>query len=63
MLHAFPQELVDAVASATGGGRVRVKPPKLEALMRVEANSFYLEGEEGRTFLFRYDPVNRMVSR
>jgi hypothetical protein len=31
--------------------------------MRVEANSFYLEGEEGRTFLFRYDPVNRMVSQ
>ena len=63
MLYAFPQELVDAVASVTGGGRVRVKPPKLGALMRVEENSFYLEGEEGRTFLFRYDPVNRMVSR
>jgi TraG P-loop domain len=63
MLYAFPQELVDAVASATGGGRVRVKPPKLGALMRVEANSFYLEGEGGRTLLFRYDPVNRMVFR
>jgi len=47
MLYAFPQELVDAVASATGGGRIRVKLPKLGALMRVEANSFYLEGEEG----------------
>jgi hypothetical protein len=63
MLYAFPQELVDAVASATGGGRVRVKPPKLGALMRVEANSFYLEGEEGRTFLFRYDSENRTISR
>jgi membrane-bound lytic murein transglycosylase len=63
MLYAFPQELVDAVASATGGGRIRVKLPKLGALMRVEANSFYLEGEEGRTFLFRYNPENRMVSR
>ena len=62
MLYAFPQELVDAVASATGGNRVRVRPPKLGALMRVEQDKFYLEGEEGTKFLFRYNAENRTVS-
>ena len=63
MLYAFPQELVDAVASATGGNRVRVRPPKLGALMRVERDKFYLEGEEGTRFLFRYNAENRTVSQ
>jgi hypothetical protein len=62
MLYAFPQELVDAVASATGGNRVRVRPPKLGALMRVEQDKFYLEGEEGTKFLFRYNAENRTIS-
>jgi hypothetical protein len=31
--------------------------------MRVERDKFYLEGEEGTRFLFRYNAENRTVSQ
>lgn len=64
VFHAFPQEMVDAIANRTNGMRTTVAPKKVRGTVRVEEGSklFYL-GTAGKTYLFSYDEKTRSIRK
>lgn len=60
--HAFPQEIVDALAERTGGKRMAVAQPNVLGEVSVEGLSLYhrILGK-GKSYMFRYDEKSRML--
>jgi hypothetical protein len=61
LFHAFPQEVVDAIAARTGGARTLVEPPIGRAAILVEGNALYTMRKGAKTYLFSYDEKARTI--
>jgi hypothetical protein len=63
LFHAFPQEVIDAIAARTGGIRVAVAPHKVAGITYVKDNVFYMSTFNGSnaTPLFQYDAEKRRL--
>jgi hypothetical protein len=63
LFHAFPQEVVDAIAERTGGERTLVQPPTPRAAVVVKGNALYTF-KNGETFyIFKYDEEARTIRK
>jgi hypothetical protein len=60
--HAFPQEMVEAIADRTNGIRTTVAPKQVRGAVVVEGNSLYMLGG-GKTYLFSYDEKARAIRK
>ena len=61
LFHAFPQEVVDAIAGRTGGARTLVEPPLGRAAVLVEGNALYTMRKGAKAYLFSYDEKARTI--
>ena len=63
LFHAFPQEVVDAVAERTGGVRTVVQPPVEAAKVVVEDNVLYSYRNGEKFRIFEYDDKMRTIRK
>ena len=61
--HAFPQEMVDAIADRTGGIRSLVQPPVPTAAVVVEGNVLYRYRNGEKERIFEYDEKAKTIRK